>query len=129
MRVVSVVPKVGIESSSARIDQQQTATICAIEDPANARDSAPKCAIGGGVDDSADDSTEGQGIDGRLPPDALVGVVETVLARALALAAEAGRWEIVAQLAEELAARGRGRGNSAPGARSAGSLATSRCSR
>lgn len=59
----------------------------------------------GVVDDSPDDSIEGHGSDGRLPPDALVGVVETALARALALAAEAGRWEIVAQLAEELAAR------------------------
>jgi hypothetical protein len=41
----------------------------------------------------------------RLPPEALVGVVATVLAEALRLAAEAERWEIVAQVAEELAAR------------------------
>jgi hypothetical protein len=39
----------------------------------------------------------------------LVGVVETALARALTLAAEAGRWEVVAQLAEELSARQRAR--------------------
>jgi hypothetical protein len=35
---------------------------------------------------------------GRLGREALVGVVETALARALTLAAEAGRWEIAAQL-------------------------------
>jgi hypothetical protein len=46
---------------------------------------------------------------GRLPPDVLVGVVETTLARALTFAAEARRWEIVAQLAEALAARQRAR--------------------
>jgi hypothetical protein len=124
---------VGIEPSSAGVDLQQSAPIHAIEAPVDAPDSPPKRAIDSSVDDSLDDSTddssEGQGSDGRLPPDALVGVVETALARALALAAEAGRWEIVAQLAEELAARGRRRGNSAPGARSAGSLATSRRSR
>ena len=127
--VFSRVPKVGIEPSSAGVDLQQSAPIHAIEAPVDAPDSPPKRAIDSSVDDSTDDSSEGQGSDGRLPPDALVGVVETALARALELAAEAGRWEIVAQLAEELAARGRGRGNSAPGARSAGSLATSRRSR
>jgi hypothetical protein len=52
---------------------------------------------------------------GRLPDDSggaargpmadLRGVVETALASALKLAAEAQRWELVAQLAEELAAR------------------------
>jgi len=41
----------------------------------------------------------------RLAPEVLVGVVETALAAALRLAAEAERWEIVAQLAEELAVR------------------------
>jgi hypothetical protein len=61
------------------------------------------------VDDSLDDSTSGHGRDRRLPAEALIGVVETALARALTLAAEAGRWEIVAQLAEELAARQRTR--------------------
>jgi hypothetical protein len=63
------------------------------------------CAIRGVVDDSVDDSVRRN----RLPPEALVGVVETALARALILAAEAGRWEIVVQLAEELAARQRSR--------------------
>ena len=58
----------------------------------------------GAVDESLDDSTGGA----RLAPEVLVGVVETALAEALGVAAEAGRWEIVAQLAEELAARRRG---------------------
>jgi len=53
------------------------------------------------LDESLDDSSGG----GRLAPGALVGVVATALAEALRLAAEAERWEIVAQLAEELAAR------------------------
>lgn len=57
------------------------------------------------LDDSSDESSGG----GRLAPEALVGVVATALAEALRVAAEAGRWEIVAQLAEELAARRRGR--------------------
>jgi hypothetical protein len=41
----------------------------------------------------------------RLAPEALVGVVDTAFAGALRFAAEAERWEIVAQLAAELAAR------------------------
>lgn len=58
------------------------------------------------MDDSLDESSDAR----RLAPEALVGVVETVLAQALRLAAEAERWEIVAPLAEELAARRRSRG-------------------
>jgi len=103
--VFSVVPKVGIEPSSKHTDQPQTAAICTIGNPQDAPDSASKCVMHGVVDDSLDDSARRV----RLPPDALVGVVETALARALTLAAEAGRWEIVAQLAEELAARQRAR--------------------
>jgi hypothetical protein len=106
-----------------------TPKISVIEDPAYAPDSPPKCVIDGGVDDSLDDSTDGSAKRRRLPPEVLVGVVETALARALMLAAEAGRWEIVAQLAEELTARGRGRRNSAPGEPNDGSLATRRRSR
>ena len=49
------------------------------------------------LDDSLDVSSGG----GRLAPEALVGVVATALAEALRLAAEAERWEIVAQLAED----------------------------
>jgi hypothetical protein len=105
----STVPKVGIEPSSACIDQQQTAANLTIEPSINPPDSASKCAILPVVDDSLDDSSEGQGSHGRLPAEALIGVVETALSRALTLAAEAGRWEIVVQLAEELAARQRAR--------------------
>jgi hypothetical protein len=127
------VPKVGIEPSSPSTHQQESAPNRTVEDSADAPDSAPKCVIRGVVDDSLDDSAsdsiEGQGSDRRLPPDVLVGVVETSLARALMLAAEAGRWGIVAQLAEELAARGKRRGNSAPGEPSCGDLATQRRSR
>jgi hypothetical protein len=57
------------------------------------------------LDESLDDSRRGA----RLAPEALVRVVEPALAEALLVAAEAGRWEIVAQLAEELARRRRGR--------------------
>ena len=80
-----------------------------VEGAADAPISAPKCVIRGGVDDSLDDSTGTPLGAGRLPAEALVGVVETALARALTLAAEAGRWEIAAQLADELAARQRAR--------------------
>jgi hypothetical protein len=59
----------------------------------------------GRLDESLDDSGGGR----RLEPEALVGVVETSLAEALRLAAEAKHWEIVAQLAEELATRRRAR--------------------
>ena len=57
------------------------------------------------VDDSLDESSGGR----QLAPDALVGVVETALAEALRLAAGAERWEIVAQIANELADRRRAR--------------------
>ena len=78
----------------------------------------------GFVDDSLDDSEDDSGKRRRLPPEALVGVVETALAEALKFAAEARRWDIVLQLAEELATRRRGRGNTARPEPSAGSLAT-----
>lgn len=122
----AAVRKVRIEPSSAHADQHQTAPICTTTDPANAPESAPKCAIGGVVDDSLDDSNSTLVNGNRLPPVALIGVVETALARALTLAAEAGRWGIAAQLAEELSARGRRRGNSVPRETRAGSLATQR---
>ena len=97
------VPKVGIEPSSPRTHQRETALNRTVEGAADAPTSAPKCVIRGVVDDSLDDSAKRS----RLPPDALVGVVETALAQALMLAAEAGRWELVAQLAEELSERHR----------------------
>jgi hypothetical protein len=61
----------------------------------------------GAQDESLDDSGGG----GQLEPDVLARVVETALGDALRLAAEAGRREIVVQLAEELVARRRGRGS------------------
>jgi len=103
--VPSAVAKVGIEPCSAWTHRQQTEANRTIGHPADALLSASKCAIRRVVDDSADDSVRCN----RLPPDVLVGVVETALARALTLAAEAGRWEIAVQLAEELAARQRTR--------------------
>jgi hypothetical protein len=59
----------------------------------------------GALDESLDDSSGSW----WLRPEALVGVVETALAAALRLAAQAQRWELVARLAEELAARRRAR--------------------
>jgi len=44
----------------------------------------------------------------------LEGVVEPALARALVLAAEAGRWEIVEQIARELKERRQGRQDTTP---------------
>jgi hypothetical protein len=57
-------------------------------------DRAPKCAIVRGVVTESSEAYE------------LSKVVETALARALVLAAEAGRWDVVMQIAEELARRG-----------------------
>jgi cytochrome c-type biogenesis protein CcmH/NrfG len=50
---------------------------------------------------NADDSIE----PARVPLASLTGVVETVLAGALVLAAQAQQWDMVADLARELAAR------------------------
>jgi hypothetical protein len=63
-------------------------------DPANVSDRASKCAIVGGV------VTESSEV---YQPS---NVVETALARALVLAAEARRWDVVTQIAEELGRRG-----------------------
>lgn len=74
--------------------------------------------------DALDDSLDESGGGGRLEPEALVGVVETALAEALRVAAAAGRWEIVAQLAEALAARRRERGEPGTAERAASRLTT-----
>jgi hypothetical protein len=63
---------------------------------------ASKCANGGGVGTESSRAT-------RDDHD-LRGVVEPALARALVLAAEAHRWELVAQIATELAAQCEGSG-------------------
>jgi hypothetical protein len=57
-------------------------------------DRAPKCAI---VRDFVTESSEAY---------ELSNVVETALARALVLAAEAKRWDVVMQIADELRRRG-----------------------
>ena len=56
-------------------------------------DRAPKCAIVRGVVTESSEAYE------------LSNVVETALARALVLAAEAERWDVVVQIAEELQSR------------------------
>jgi hypothetical protein len=73
---------------------QQLGTIGTDVDPADVADRAPKCAILHGV------VTESSG---AYP---LSNVVETALAKALVLAAEARRWDVVVQIAEELGRRG-----------------------
>ncbi|HET9956796.1 MAG TPA: hypothetical protein VFQ61_20010 [Polyangiaceae bacterium] len=62
-------------------------------DPADVSGRASKCAIDGGDVTESSDAYE------------LSNVVETALARALVLAAEARRWDVVLQIAEELEAR------------------------
>ena len=62
-------------------------------DPADVSDSASKCAIVGGVVTESSEAYE------------LSNVVETALAKALLLAAEGERWDIVARIADELESR------------------------
>src|SRR5450631_3270755 len=66
-------------------------------DPANVSDRAPKCAIVRGVVTESSEAYE------------LSSVVETALAKALLLAAEAGRWDVVGRIAAELEGRRTGR--------------------
>ena len=67
--------------------EPQSGTIGTDADPANVSDRAPKCSIVPG-----DVTISSEAYD-------LTGVVETALARALVLAAEAKRWDVVAQIA------------------------------
>ena len=86
----------GIETNSGQLEitmEHQSGTISADGDPANVSDRASKCAIVRGV---ATESSE---------PYELSNVGETALARALVLAAEPGRWDVVMRIAEELARR------------------------
>ena len=62
-------------------------------DPANVSDRASKCAIVGGAVTESPEAYE------------LSNVVESALAKALVLAAEAKRWDVVMQLADELQGR------------------------
>jgi hypothetical protein len=73
--------------------RHQSGTISTDGDPANVSDRASKCAIVRGVVTESSAAYE------------LSNVVETALAKALVLAAEAKRWDVVMQIAEELGAR------------------------
>ncbi|MEO7037826.1 MAG: hypothetical protein ABI335_28715 [Polyangiaceae bacterium] len=73
--------------------EPQSGTIGLDVDPANVSGRASKCAIVRGV---VTESSEAY---------ALSNVVETALARALVLAAEAKRWDVVMLIAEELEGR------------------------
>jgi hypothetical protein len=74
--------------------EPQSGTIATDANPADVSDRAPKCAIVRGVETESSEAYD------------LTGVVETALARALVLAAEAKRWDVVSQLADELQKRG-----------------------
>ena len=74
--------------------EHQSGTISNDADPADVSDRAPKCAI---VRRDVTESSEGY---------ELSNAVETALARALVLAAEAKRWDVVVQIADELGRRG-----------------------
>ena len=80
--------------------EHERRTIGIHADPANVSDRASKCAIVRGVVTESSEAYE------------LSNVVETALAKALVLAAEARRWDVVAQIAEELRRRGSGQSTS-----------------
>lgn len=87
----------GIEAELRQIEstmERRSGTISTNGDPANVSDRASKCAIARGVVTASSEAYE------------LSNVVETALARALVLAAEAKRWDVVMQIAEELGRRG-----------------------
>jgi hypothetical protein len=86
----------GIEAESGHPEntmEQQSGTIGTHDDPADVSDRAPKRTIVRGVVTESSEAYE------------LSNVVETALARALVLAAEAKRWDVVAQIADELRRR------------------------
>ena len=87
----------GIEPDLWQIEsteEHRSGRISTDGDPANVPDRASKCAI------DRRDVTESSGAY------ELSNVVETALAKALVLAAEVGRWDVVVQIAEELWSRG-----------------------
>ena len=94
----------GIEADSGQTEitmKHQSGTISTDDEPADVSDRAPKCAIvRGGVTESSEAYE-------------LLNVVETALARALVLAAEAKRWNVVRQIADELRRRGSAQPSSA----------------
>jgi len=86
----------GIEADSGQPEitmEHQSGSIGTFENPADVSDRAPKCAIACGVVTQSPEAYE------------LSNVVETALAKALVLAAEAGRWDVVMHIAEELEGR------------------------
>jgi hypothetical protein len=86
----------GIEADSGQPEitmEHQSGSISTDANPANVSNRAPKCAIVRGVVTESSEAYE------------LSNVVETALAKALVLAAEAKRWDVVVQIAEELRAR------------------------
>jgi hypothetical protein len=90
----------GIETDSGQPEirmEHRSGTISTDADPADVSDRAPKCAIVRGVVTESSEAYE------------LSNVVETALARALVLAAEARRWDVVTQIAAELEGRRTGR--------------------
>ena len=90
----------GIEADLRQIEstmEHESGTIGTDADPANVSDRASKCAIVRGVVTESSEAYE------------LSSVVETALAKALLLAAEAGRWDVVGRIAAELEGRRTGR--------------------
>jgi hypothetical protein len=86
----------GIEADWWQIEsteEHRSGTISTDGDLANASDRASKCAIVHGVVTESSQAYE------------LSNVVETALAKALLLAAEGQRWDIVARIADELESR------------------------
>jgi len=73
--------------------ERQSGTMSTHADPANVSDCASKCTIVRGVVTESSEAYE------------LANVIETALARALVLAAEAKRWDVVVLIAEELRRR------------------------
>jgi hypothetical protein len=90
----------GIENESGRKGgtiERRKGTIRHERAPGSVASSPSKCVDGGGVGTESSQASDGEY--------ELRDVVEPALARALMLAAEAQRWEIVAQIATELHAR------------------------
>ena len=87
----------GIETHLWQIESTEahrSGTISTDGNPANVSDRASKCAIVRGVVTESSEAYE------------LSNVVETALARALVLAAEAKRWDVVTLIVDELRRRG-----------------------
>ena len=78
---------------SESTEEHRSGTISTDGDPANVSDRTSKFAIVSGVVTESSDAYE------------LSNVVDTALARALLLAAEAGRWHLVGRIAAELEGR------------------------